>query len=192
MCVFPLADQLEPRDRECATQTQRRLEVDRGNGRNSPRSYIRLIEKGREKSRSPWQVTRKHAATENDQSDSSIFLARIDTLRWFRRDLTETLWIEATSVVNPRPLQPHTSTILHHRHRQRCAVSCGIQEAQSSGSMQHFIIVFQLSTTDCFGSPRRALCRIVSSSQTSFPVRSKCLSASFPADGSALSSSLQA
>ena len=31
--------------------------------------------------------------------------------------------------------------------------------------------------------PRRALCRIVSSSQTSFPVLSKCLSASFPADG---------
>ena len=33
--------------------------------------------------------------------------------------------------------------------------------------------------------PRRALRRIVSSSQTSFPVRSKCLRASFPADGSA-------
>ena len=33
--------------------------------------------------------------------------------------------------------------------------------------------------------PRRALRRFVSSSQTSFPVRSKCLSASFPADGSA-------
>ena len=32
---------------------------------------------------------------------------------------------------------------------------------------------------------RRALRRIVSSSQTSFPVRSKCLRASFPADGSA-------
>ena len=33
--------------------------------------------------------------------------------------------------------------------------------------------------------PRRALRRIVSSSQTSIPVRSKCLRASFPADGSA-------
>ena len=33
--------------------------------------------------------------------------------------------------------------------------------------------------------PRRALRRLVSSSQTSFPVRSKCLRASFPADGSA-------
>ena len=33
--------------------------------------------------------------------------------------------------------------------------------------------------------PRRALRRIVSSSQTSLPVRSKCLGASFPVDGSA-------
>ena len=38
---------------------------------------------------------RHHAATENAQSDSSIFLAWFDTLRWFRHDLTETLWIEA-------------------------------------------------------------------------------------------------
>ena len=34
MCILSPAGQLEPRDKERATQTQRRLEVNRGNGRN--------------------------------------------------------------------------------------------------------------------------------------------------------------
>ena len=34
VCILSPAGQLEPGDRERATQTQRRLEADRGNGRN--------------------------------------------------------------------------------------------------------------------------------------------------------------
>ena len=72
------------------------------------------------------------------------------------------------------------------RHYQRCAVSRGIQEAQGSGSMQRFTVGFPIvDDWTALILPRRALRRIVSSSQTSFPVRSKCLRASSPADGSA-------
>ena len=40
VCILSPAGQLEPGDRERATQTQRRLEADRGNGRNSRRHFL--------------------------------------------------------------------------------------------------------------------------------------------------------
>ena len=54
---------------------------------------------------------RHHAATENAQGDSSIFLARFDTLRWIRRDLTETLWIEALRLSVYLDLLPDTPEV---------------------------------------------------------------------------------
>ena len=158
------------------------------------------------------------------EGDSSIFLARFNTLRWFRGDLAETLWIEETLFAFPlvcicsqmlrscgeppssSTSYPHTSEVLEDTEKS-CSQQCsGAQKRHASTLPQLFItdaiedllsrseyksvraqvpcsvssLVSNCRRLTALVLPRRVLRRIVSSSQTSFPVRSKCLSASVP------------
>ena len=66
-------------------ESKRERERERERKKKKPRSLLYITDgEGR-------HCVRHHPAIENAQSDSSIFLARFDTLRWSRRDLTETL-----------------------------------------------------------------------------------------------------
>ena len=98
-----------------------------------------------------------------------------------RRECWRALWKLLAALFWVKKACLTTFTPLHHRRHRKFAVSC----RDHKGVRAQVPCSVSLLVSDCrrltaMVLPRRALRRIVSSSQTSFPVRSKCLNASFP------------